>query len=331
LIQQAASAETKTGIRPLRPSRDLAQLAELIEQSFGKELSEGGEQVLRELRLLSHLGPLSLLAVAASAQTEGLFNGLVWVEEGRVVGNVTISRPSGHPRRWQISNVAVLEAYRRQGIGRSLVETAIDVILRQGGQTAYLYVREDNPTAVHLYENLGFLQVDRIIDLALGPREPVSRGLGLLGRLRAAEGLALYELATVASGPGQRWLSLPHRRRFVRTADERFFSWLGSPLMGERESFWGAHDDHQRLCVGVSLKARRGWDRRPHRVELWVHPSVRGQLEESLVEDVLVLLARQNARRAVISLPACEHAAVDALLRHSFREIRTLILMKLEL
>jgi hypothetical protein len=205
------------------------------------------------------------------------------------------------------------------------------VILRQGGYAAYLYVREDNPAAVHLYESLGFLEMDRLTDLALEAQAPATRELGLLRRLRAAEGRALYELAALASGPGQKWLSLPQRRRFVRSADERFFQWLGSPLMGEQESFWGAYDARQRLCAGVSLKARRGWDHRPHRVELWVHPGLRGRLEEDLAEDVMSLLARQSARRSVVSLPACERAATDALLRCSFHEVRTLILMKLEL
>ena len=58
---QLVTRDGANGIRPLRPGRDLEGLAHLIEQAFGEELSEGGEQVLRELRLLSRLGPLSWL------------------------------------------------------------------------------------------------------------------------------------------------------------------------------------------------------------------------------------------------------------------------------
>ena len=61
LFGQLVSSDGVNGIRPLHPARDLDGLACLIEQAFGEELSEGGEQILRELRLLSRLGPLSLV------------------------------------------------------------------------------------------------------------------------------------------------------------------------------------------------------------------------------------------------------------------------------
>ena len=94
LVQGLFSVETINGIRPLRPSRDLSDLADLIAQAFGPELSLGGEQVLRELRFLGRLGPLSLLLLAVSSPVDGLLGGFVWEQDGRVVGNVTLSRPS---------------------------------------------------------------------------------------------------------------------------------------------------------------------------------------------------------------------------------------------
>ena len=346
MVQGLFSVKTGNGIRPLRPSSDLSDLADLIEGAFGPELALGGEQVLRELRLLGRLGPLSLLLLALSSPVDGLLNGFVWEQEGRLVGNVTLSRPTGHTRRWQLSNVAVLDKYRGRGIGRSLVETALDAVLLHGGQTAYLYVREDNPAAVHLYESIGFLAVDRVTDLVLPAQDSPPAGgrskagrraesaaeaeLELLQRLRPSEGQALYELAMQARGAGQKWLGLPSRRRFVRTAEERFFQRLSGLWTGQRETFWGAFTSSGRLRAGLSL-ASSGRNDKPHRIEAWVHPGYRGRLETRLAQDIEILVGQLAAQKTLVSLPSCEHAVKDALVERSFSRVRTLILMQVEL
>lgn len=325
--------EMRNNIRPLRPSRDLAGLADLLEQAFGPELALGGEQMLRELRFLGRLGPLSLLLLDMGSPIDGVSNGFVFEQDGRVVGNVTLSRPTGHARRWQLSNVAVLDEYRGRGIARSLVETAIETIAQRGGHAVYLYVRDDNPAALHLYDSAGFVAVDRLISLALDGGQP-SAGkseLRLLRRLRPAEAQALYELAALARGAGQKWLGLPRRRRFVRTADERFFHWLGGLWTGQRETFWGASFTSPRLCAGANLQASLGRNLKPHQVEVWIHPSYRGRLEARLAQDVVTLAARLSARRTVVTLAASEEALAAALLGQGFSKLRTLILMKLEL
>lgn len=341
MAQGLVSFESSNGIRPLHPSRDLSGLADLIEQAFGPELALGGEQVLHDLRLLARLGPLGVLLLAMSSPVDELFNGFVWEQDGRVVGNVTLSRPTGHAHRWQLSNVAVLDAYRGRGIGRSLVEAAVDAVLQRGGQTAYLYVREDNPAAVHLYKSIGFVAVDRLTDLALdgpvrldvGPAAETEAGteLDLLRRLRPSEHEALYELAAQARGAGHKWLGLPRRRRFVRTADERFFEWLSGLWTGQRETFWGVDASSRRLRAGLSVQATSGWNHKPHRIEVWVHPGYRGRLETRLAQDIEVLVAGLVARRVFVSLPGCEQSMEDALRGRSFSKVRTLVLMKLEL
>lgn len=334
LFGQLVSRENVNGIRPLHPARDLDGLAHLIEQAFGEELSEGGEQVLRELRLLSRLGPLSLLAIGMGSEVDGLFNGYVWEQEGRVVGNVTLSRPTRHPTRWQISNVAVLETWRGQGIGRRLVEAAINLVLRRGGHTAYLFVRQNNPAAIHLYKSLGFVEVDRTTDLKFANRPSMTeqaQPLGLLQRLQPQEAEALYGLASQAMGAGSRWLAPVRRRQFVRSVDERFFREIGALVSGERETTWGAFATGDRLRAGLSLRATRLWNPKPHRLSLWVHPSYRGRLESLLAQDVVTLLAGEASRDVQVSLPACESAAIEALLGQGFLTIRTLILMKLDL
>ena len=137
-MRQRALTHGSNGIRSVDPAYDLGQLADLLQHAFGEELTRNGEQVLRELRVLSALGPLNALFTGTGSEVGGMFTGFVWEHDGRLVGNVTVNRPTRHPARWQVSNVAVLEGYRGRGIGRQLVDAAIELILRRGGRIAVI-------------------------------------------------------------------------------------------------------------------------------------------------------------------------------------------------
>lgn len=73
---------------------------------------------------------------------------LVAIHQGRVVGFVTILGVT-------IGNVIVLRAYRSMGLGKSLIEAAVNKI----GGAAELEVKEDNLHAVRLYLKCGFKQI----------------------------------------------------------------------------------------------------------------------------------------------------------------------------
>jgi len=60
-----------------------------------------------------------------------------------------------------LANVAVAADRRRQGIGRRLVDAAIDGARAAGARTMYLEVRESNLAAVQLYHARGFVPVGR--------------------------------------------------------------------------------------------------------------------------------------------------------------------------
>ncbi len=78
------------GLRPLDPRKDLNQVADLIEEAFTGELEPGGIAALRDLRMLSHMGPLVGLMARSDPYLEDVLGGFVWIEDDRVVGNVTI-------------------------------------------------------------------------------------------------------------------------------------------------------------------------------------------------------------------------------------------------
>jgi ribosomal-protein-alanine N-acetyltransferase len=71
-------------------------------------------------------------------------------------------RRFGLARKGHIVSVAVLEAHRRKGVGRVLVEEALVAMRRRGCTEAYLEVRVSNTGAAELYDRLGFQQTARL-------------------------------------------------------------------------------------------------------------------------------------------------------------------------
>lgn len=59
----------------------------------------------------------------------------------------------------QITNIAVAPAWRRQGVGRTLLQALIGLAEKEGLTSLFLEVRPGNEAARHLYESAGFAQV----------------------------------------------------------------------------------------------------------------------------------------------------------------------------
>lgn len=80
---------------------------------------------------------------------------------GKVVGYVLAETENGS---CHVISVAVLPEYRRLGIGRALVESAIGECRRRGSTIAYLEVHVENEAAIGLYRKLDFKVVGLIRD-----------------------------------------------------------------------------------------------------------------------------------------------------------------------
>ena len=152
----ARQAPATSGLRPIDPRRDMAQVADLIEVAFRGDLDPMGRRMVREMRAMGRAGwigwALSRVLLPPAARPQGF----VWEQDGRVVGNAGVLPVRGFPERWVLANVAVSPEYRRRGIGRQMVEAAIDHARQGGGESLYLQVGQDNGPARYLYEALGF-------------------------------------------------------------------------------------------------------------------------------------------------------------------------------
>jgi ribosomal protein S18 acetylase RimI-like enzyme len=319
------------GLRPLDPARDLGQLANLIEEAFGDDLGDEGRAALQDLRTFSRLGPLVLLLDHVSPEFHENLSGFVWIEDGRVVGNVTVAPAGALSRRWMISNVAVAQAYRGKGIGRQLVAAAVEEVRLAGGEEVLLRVRVDNEVARRLYEGLGFKWVTAITEMelaAVGTVSPVSAEGFVLQPRRYSAWRQEMELAREAIPAGVQRLQPVHAGAYRFDFDQRLGRWLGHLFAGRVEHRLAIADGERFLATMDVIIARwRGF----HRLALMIHPDYRGRLDEMLISTGLHLCSRYPGRSVRIKLPTEYAEAIAVLRRYGFVEQKTLALMHLVL
>jgi ribosomal protein S18 acetylase RimI-like enzyme len=150
-------------IRPWRPD-DLDAIKQLTIDSFGGvALDQNVEQMFGMLhghdwrwRKARHIDE------DVAAQPDGIF---VAESDGRVVGYITtrLDREAGKGR---IPNLAVAADLRGKGLGRRLIEHALDYLRREGMEYAMIETMAQNQIGEHLYPACGFVEVARQVHFA---------------------------------------------------------------------------------------------------------------------------------------------------------------------
>jgi ribosomal protein S18 acetylase RimI-like enzyme len=150
-------------IRTYRPD-DLDALKRLTVDSFtGVSLEHNVEDALGVLnghdwrwRKARHIDD------DAAANPAGIF---VAEQDGRIIGYITtlIDRPAGKGR---IPNLAVAADVRGGGLGRRLIEHALDYFRREGLVYAMIETMAQNAVGNHLYPSCGFVEVARQVHFA---------------------------------------------------------------------------------------------------------------------------------------------------------------------
>ena len=158
-----SSLSNSTGkLRAFDASRDLNDDANLVELCFADSLDADGRRYIQQMRSAARNPRYLRWAMNFTENVSMPLAGYVWEENGTVVGNLSIiPLTRGGQRIYLIANVAVEERYRSQGIARALTNAALEDIQRRGSQTVWLQVREGNPSALHLYQTLGFEERSR--------------------------------------------------------------------------------------------------------------------------------------------------------------------------
>src|SRR5512139_2143730 len=150
------------GLRPINSMRDLVGITTLVEHAFADDMDPGGRAHMREMRWMGTLfGWMDWLA----SPGQGLMPGYVWLEDGHIVGNVTVRKLSAFGHGWMVGNVAVAPEWRARGIARQMMAAAVELVHHNRGEWIALQVRTDNDIARKLYQTLGFVATGEMVYL----------------------------------------------------------------------------------------------------------------------------------------------------------------------
>ncbi len=317
----------------MEPDRDLVGVANVIQSAFADELDRNGQGMLREMRSMSRLGPLLWWLDQFSVEFNELFSGFVWVEEGQIVGNVTVSRAAPGSRRWIISNVAVVRAYRGRGIAQALMDAAIEFVHELHGSAISLQVRNDNPAALHIYHKLGFheafgtayLRLDHVPPVKPPPLDP---GRFRLVQFSGADGRKAYQLAQTVV-PEAEQIERPIRRsQYNLGFEDRLGEW-SRRLIGGGPALRLAQEIRDNLDAVVVALPGTWWE--DNRLTLMVHPSARGSIEQDLIGHGLRYLRHWSQRATLARHPTYHPEGIEVFKAYGFREERTLVWMRREM
>ncbi|HOQ98276.1 MAG TPA: GNAT family N-acetyltransferase [Anaerolineae bacterium] len=321
----ACVSENEGCARPADPARDMGAIADLIEVAFGPELEQMGNTLVADMRSLAVLGPL----LTVMERVAPLAGGYVWEQQGRLVGNVTAA-PEGADGRWFVSNVAVHPSLQGRGIGRRLMEAALEGIRRRGGRQVLLQVRTDNEPAQRLYRRLGFRRYDTIVELARhGPlhsrTQPRVPGLR---RLEDRDWQALLDLARATTPLEAQRVRPIEPQTFRPTLGRRLREWCDAFLSGRQTTRWGLEQGSS-LVAAVSILALSGGA--TARLDLAVRPQARGPLEAPLADYGLAALAAWAPRAIAATISTSHPEALQVMQGRSFVTVRSLDQMVLDL
>lgn len=325
---------TRTGgaMRRADLTHDLRPIADLIEVCFSDQLDSGGRATIQEMRALSRMGPLLHVMALGDRMLQGIGQGFVWEDGGRIVGNVTLF-PADYPRELGrvivIANVAVAPEYRRRGIARRLMEAGLEAVQAGGGTAVILQVDGSNASARQLYYSMGFRSERtwhtwfRSSHLNAPPRLMHRPDITLRpGNLWQAE-YALAQRIFPAERGGLGWQRPLHRREFHRPLSAEVLGLLG----GANTERWIVREGQ---AVRGSLWARTKFGGGSIQLTMLVPPEEHAALAEPLMNYALRRLVG-GYRGLTIEHPT-DDAATSALLEcQRFTVRRTLEHMRLEL
>lgn len=328
-------SEVKSGLRPFDLGRDLRPVAELIAEAFTNELDPRGQAALREMRLLSHLSGLIKLLSRGTGEFDDVFSGYVWLEDNKIVGNITVQRADKFGNRWQIANVAVAPHYRGRGIAGALMARALEHIAEAHGRWAVLQVYDRNRVARSIYDRMGFeticgqmeMRLDKLptADWLLENAPPRPEGFA---PFLPADWLPLYELANNQYNAHFQWWRPLRRSDFQTTFEQRVGEWFLN-LVGKSRVYRRAIQNARRFDAALVLSVER-W-RGAHKLELWSRPDSYGFYEDYLLHWALSTLREFPRLPVFTQLSIDHHAGIDAFQRVGFQPVQTLLTMRREI
>jgi len=329
IAQATLPKASDNGARPFDIRHDLLQLASLIELAFQAELDVTGNTITQDMKRLATSPFLWMYDVVNSSHP--LLSGYVYVDAGRLVGNVSLGIENERRGIWNISNVAIHPDYRRRGIARRLMEACLQQARSNGARMLVLEVRTDNAPALKLYHDLGFQCYDSVDELILPagqwkPHTPLP-GLPVRAR-RAADWRGLYELC-LSVVPTEAQSVKPIAPDSYRMGiEQRLQGWIEWATGGKRTKSWIVEENGH---IVAWLQVALYFAPQRHQLQITVHPQQRGKVEQALLTMGLSSLQRYQQQSVISTISLSHPEALQVWHAAGFRTTRLLDRMVLDL
>jgi ribosomal protein S18 acetylase RimI-like enzyme len=305
-------------MRPMNILRDLPAVADLVELCFSHTMDHEGRSYVKQMRDAGHDNSFLRWADQMVESASLPLSGFVWEESGKIVGNASLVPYRYHGKKiYLVANVATHPDHRRRGIGRALTEQALQLARRKKAHAIWLHVRDDNPGAVKMYADLGFIERARRTTwkAETDPLLPTPETGLVIGKRHPR------------FWPQQlNWLRETHPDEL---AWSRNWSWtsLQPGLQGWFYRFFVEYDVRQWAALkNGELLGTLAWVPAGGRADpLWAAMKADG--DESALESLLRTARRQQSYRRALTLEYPAGRAVSAIESAGFRRERTLIWM----
>lgn len=329
IAHQTVEGTPSSGMRRFELQRDLPQLANLVELAFKAELERTGNRIVSEMRQMARLWPLLWLVGTADPTLSPLMSGYVWIEEGQLVGNVTLSLEDKNRGVWNIGNVAVHPAHRGRGIAGQLLEASLREAQERKARWVILEVQSDNLAAQRLYRRLGFEVYDTTAHLRLPadkrPMQTMHSSLPLRAR-RPGDWRGLHELFRCSIPASAQEIRPLIAYDYRLGAPRRLVRWM-QRLLHIRGHFDQVLEQEGKFSA--LLHTITYYTRTAHSLRFTVHPSKRGSLEEALLAAGLNYLSHYPGYDIVSTISSSHREAQVAFARAGFQTVRVLDQMRL--
>ena len=315
------TTEPHPHLRAMNMFRDLPAVADLIELCFASTMDNDGQRYIADMRRASRDDGFLKWASHMTESASLPLTGFVWEENGRIIGNASIIPFRDQGRRiYLIANIATHPEFRRRGIARILTRRAMKYGWEKKASALWLHVRDDNPGAIRLYQELGFQEIARRTTWTAKPDSRLPK---------PASNIQIVPRHPRFWPLQQDWLRRLHpdalgwyRSFGLNTLRPGLANWLYRLFVDMNIKQWAA-------VRGDKLLATLAWAPHGGRSESLIAATGEGSGPEAL--DQLLI----HARRTLTSQPrlSLEHPAgemTEAFLAAGFTERRTLLWMRAE-
>jgi ribosomal protein S18 acetylase RimI-like enzyme len=309
-------------LRKLDMHRDLRKVADLVELCFYDTLDPEGKQYLKEMRKAAQNASMLGWASSMIDQAPMPPSGYVWEEDGQLVGNLSLIPINLKGKRgYMIANVATHPDYRGRGIARALTLTALDHARYHKAVSTMLQVRDDNPSAIHIYKTSGFRECFRRTSWYSGPSFDESpAAVGMQVSKRRSEHWSRHRDWLKRVYPSELEWNIPFDWNLFRVD---LLGGIYRFLSLEYPTHWSVERDHQLKGV-LTWKHRNGFTD-----PLWL--AVPEQLDDEAVWFLLTKARKSIHQEQPLSLNLPSGMAVDVLRQAGFYPHQTLIWMEYQL